>query len=237
MTFSIVARCPRTGQYGACIATYSPNVGPRCVSIVPGRGAASVQATGSPVLNMLAAEMLARGIGAKKIVAELLESDPLPEKRQITVVDVYGMVCAHSGTQIPEHAGHRTGAGYACAGNVLVGEGVVDAMALAFEACPDEPLAERLMRSVEAGRDAGGQPEGQYSSALYLYDRIPVPVVDLRVEVHDEPVAELRRIWDWYRPMIPYYGSYVARALDGTLERWWQWRQKNDPGWTPRHLR
>lgn len=237
MTFSIVARCPRTGQFGACIATYSPNVGPRCVTIVPGRGAASVQATGSPALSALAAEMLARGITARKVVSELLDSDPLPEKRQVVVVDAYGLSQAFSGAEIPAYAGHRTGAGYACAGNVLAGQAVVDAMAAAFESCPGEALAERVLRAVEAARDAGGQPEGQYSSALYLYDRLPVPVVDLRVEVHDEPVGELRRIWDWYRPMLPYYERYTSDALRGTLERWWQWRQKNDPGWQPRHLR
>ncbi|MFZ4482249.1 MAG: DUF1028 domain-containing protein [Rhodoferax sp.] len=70
MTFSIVARCPRTGQYGVGVATYSPNVGRSCPVVVANRGAASMQAVVNPALNVMAAEMMAKGISAKKIIAE-----------------------------------------------------------------------------------------------------------------------------------------------------------------------
>ena len=96
-----------------------------------------------------------------------------------------------------------------------------------------EPLAERLMRAVEAGRDAGGQPEGQNSAALLVHGAEPFPLVDLRVDLHDQPEAELRRLWDWFRPMVPYY---VQRALTPTVPRWWQWRMDHVPGWRARHL-
>ncbi|MBK7473467.1 MAG: DUF1028 domain-containing protein [Betaproteobacteria bacterium] len=159
---------------------------------------------------------------------------PYPESRQIAVVDVYGRAHAATGKRNAIWAGHHVGDGYVCSGNVLAGEQVVAAMAQAFEACAGAMLAERLMRAVEAGRDAGGQPEGQNSSALLVYGTHTFPIVDLRVELHDAPEAELRRLWDWYTPMVPYY---IERAYSPNVPRWWQWRMDNVKGWKARHLR
>ena len=232
MTFSIAARCPKTGQYGVGIATYSPNVGVRCPVVVPQRGAASLQAVANPYLLPIARSLMQASLSAEKIVAELLSSDPYPQSRQILVVDVYGHAHAFTGEKNPAWAGHIVGDGYAVAGNVLAGEGVVKAMARAFEDAHDQVLAERLVRAVEAARDAGGQPEGQNSSALMVYGDQPFPVVDLRVDLHDQPEAELRRLWDWFCPMVPYY---VERAIK-PVPRWWQWRMDQVPGWKARHL-
>ncbi len=234
MTFSIVARCPRTGQFGTAVATYSPNVGARCPIVVPQRGAACLQAVANPVLLPLARELLARGLSAHKVIAELLSSDPTPERRQFLVVDIYGNAHAVTGETNPKWCGHHVGKGYAAAGNVLAGEQVVKAMAQAFEAAAEQSLAERLVRAVEAGRDAGGQPEGQNSAALQVYGAHTFPIVDLRVDLHDEPEAELRRLWNWWEPMVPYY---VDRAYESTIPRWWQWRMDHVPGWVARHLR
>lgn len=233
MTFSIVARCARTGEYGVGIATYSPNVGVRCPVVVPQRGAASMQAVANPLLLPIAHRLISAGLSARKIVDELLASDPYPQSRQIHVVDVYGHAHAFTGERNPRWAGHRVGNGWSVAGNVLAGEAVVDAMAVAFERSDGEPLAERLVRAVEAGRDAGGQPEGQNSSALQVFGTHPFPLVDLRVDLHDAPEAELRRLWDWFRPMVPYY---VERAHTPEVPRWWQWRMDHVPGWRARHL-
>ncbi len=233
MTYSIVARCARTGEYGVGIATYSPNVGIRCPVVVPQKGAASLQAVANPYLLPTARRLMESALSAEKIVSELLSGDPYPESRQILVVDVYGRTHAFTGAKSPSWAGHILGEGFAVAGNVLAGEAVVKGMARAFENSEGEPLAERLMRAVEAGRDAGGQPEGQNSSALVVFGEHPFPTVDLRVDLHDEPEAELRRIWDWFRPMVPYY---VQRAVK-PVPRWWQWRMDNVPGWVARHLR
>jgi uncharacterized Ntn-hydrolase superfamily protein len=84
-------------------------------------------------------------------------------------------------------------------------------MARAYAAAGTEELEERLLRAVEAGRDAGGQEEGQTSCALVVYDKHEFPIVNLRVDVSAEPVAEMRRIFDWLKPLIPYY---VQRTLD-----------------------
>ncbi len=233
MTFSIVARCPRSGEYGVAIATYSPNVGVRCPVVVPQRGAASLQAVANPHLLPLARQLIGSALSAEKIVAELQAADPFPQSRQIHVVDVYGRAYAFTGAKNAPWCGHILGDGYAVAGNVLAGEGVVKAMAQAFEASNQEFLAERLVRAVEAGRDAGGQPEGQNSAALLVYAEHPFPMVDLRVDLNDEPEAELRRLWDWFCPMVPYY---VQRANTPAVPRWWQWRMDNVPGWVARHL-
>lgn len=233
MTYSVVAHCAKTSQYGIAIATYSPSVGARCPILVPGKGVASIQAVANPALNRLAAGLIQSGRCARNIVEELQASDPFPASRQLSVIDIYGQSYASTGANNATWAGHITGEGYACAGNVLVGESVVAAMAAAFEASSNEPLAERLMRSLEAGRDAGGQPEGQNSAALLLSGDECFPIVDLRVDLNDAPEAELRRIWDWHRPMVPYY---LQRAVTPSVPRWWQWRMENVPGWRARHL-
>jgi uncharacterized Ntn-hydrolase superfamily protein len=163
--------------------------------VVPQRGAASLQAVANPYLLPIAKRLMESALSAEKIVDELLASDPYPQTRQIAVVDVYGRAHAFTGEKNPVWAGHIVGDGFAVAGNVLAGEGVVKAMAKAFEDGADQVLAERLVRAVEAGRDAGGQPEGQNSAALLVYGDQPFPVVDLRVDLHDEPEAELRRLW------------------------------------------
>jgi uncharacterized Ntn-hydrolase superfamily protein len=234
MTFSIVAHCRESGQYGVGIATYSPNVGVRCPVAVPRKGAASIQAVANPQVLPIATALIEAGLSAEKIIAAILSSDPYPESRQVAVVDVYGRAHAVTGARNATWAGHHVGEGYACSGNVLAGEQVVKAMAGAFESCAGETLAERLVRAVEAGRDAGGQPEGQNSSALIVYGEHSFPLVDLRVDLHDAPEAELRRLWDWYAPMVPYY---VERAFSPNVPRWWQWRMDHVPGWTARHLR
>ena len=233
MTFSIVARCDRTGQLGVGITTYSPNVGARCPLVVPLRGAASVQSVANPLLVAICEDLISRGMPAEKVVLEVVASDPYPELRQVAVVDIYGRAYAVTGTGNADWAGHHVGEGFVCAGNVLAGPEVVAAMAVAYKVSADEPLAERLLRAVEAGRDAGGQPEGQNSSAMLVYDRYPFPIVDLRVELHDAPEAELRRLWDWYAPMVPYY---IERPFRQKVPRWWEWRMDAVRGWKARHL-
>jgi uncharacterized Ntn-hydrolase superfamily protein len=124
-------------------------------------------------------------------------------------------------------AGHRIGDGYIVLGNLLKGPQVLDAMEEAFLTDRDEDLEERLLRAIEAGRDAGGEMGGQqFSAALLVHDRKTFARVDLRVDVHDEPVGELRRVFDLYRPTIDYY---VLRQLDPagapTKEDWLAQRQ------------
>jgi uncharacterized Ntn-hydrolase superfamily protein len=219
MTFTLVAYCEKTGQVGLGGSTYSPAIG-RGMSIgVPGKGVVIVQAAPAADVLVRGGKLLEIGRDAGWILNALASSDPDVERRQLAVVDCRGGVAVRTGTSNPAWAGHVTGKGYVAAGNVLVGAKVVEAMAQAFEASASEVLAERLMRAVEAGRDAGGQPEGQTSSMLRVYGKAPMPVVDLRIDAAVEPVGELRRLYDWYRPLDDYYR---AEQRQPSGKRWWQ---------------
>ena len=99
-------------------------------------------------------------------------------------------------------------------------------MAEAFETSVQEPLEERLMRAIEAGRDAGGQHGGQFSAGIIVHDWEVFPRVDLRVDHHDEPVGELRRILEIYKPLIPFYAQRPSDPSIGNFDEWLL-RQKN----------
>lgn len=216
MTFALIARCPRTGHYGIGQATGTPAVGTRCFKFVPGRGAVLVQAAIDYPLVEAGAALVEGGLDAQAVLAGMCERDPRIDYRQVAVLAGDSLAIL-SGTQAREHASMLQGDGYAAAGNMVCGRGVVEAMARAFEATADQELPERLMRAVEAGRDAGGQPTGQNSAVLAVYGEASFPLLDLRVDMDDEPIGELRRIFDWYKPLMAYY---VRRNADPRVPPW-----------------
>ena len=213
-TFSIAARCERTGRLGVGISTRAIAVSSRCPFVMANVGAVSTQASTDPRLGRLALKLLEQGYSAPKTLKELEASDPYIEYRQLAVVDRDGNSVARTGKENRDWAGHIAAKNYVAMGNVLLGSHVAEAMARAFEDSLDEHLEERLMRAVEAGRDAGGQHGGQTSAGLLVYDREVFPWVDLRVDMHDEPIGELRRILDIFKPQIEYFG---LRAADPTI--------------------
>lgn len=204
-TFTIAARDPDTGDFGICMATRSLAVGRLCPYLTPNLGAVVTQATTDPRLGPLGIKLLELGYSAPKVLQELVASDPGIAYRQLAVIDMDGHVAAYTGTSNHPWAGHHVGDQYVAMGNVLVGEQTVKAMVAAYESSAGETLAERLLRAIEAGRDAGGQHGGQRSAALLVSGPLPFPEIDLRVDLHREPVAELRRVYDAYRPLIPYF--------------------------------
>lgn len=235
MTYAIVAKCAKTGQFGVGISTYSPRVGATCPMVVPNRGALAFQCVPSPDLRDYAAELLSKGVSADGVLAELERIDRFWQKRQVALVDSSGHVAAFTGSEAPATAEHRLGKGFAVAGNVVTKACVGDATA-GFEEvrAADLPLAEKLMRALEAGARSGGQEEGLTSAALIVYDRYAFPIVDLRVDVHQTPVIELRKVWEFYRPLTDFY---IQRNLDPTgLGRWWQARMDLCPDWKPVHF-
>lgn len=235
MTYSIAARCPRSGQYGVGVATYSPNVGANVPLVVPGHGAVAYQCVASPLHRALAGRLLAEGLSADAAMARLAAEDPHWPSRQVSLVDQAGGVAGFTGERAPPQAGHRLGAGFVCAGNVVTASCVDEAFE-AFTATQGSalPLAERLMRALEAGARSGGQAEGLTSAALLVYGTDDFPLADLRVDLHDTPVKELRRLWDFMAPLETFY---VQRKTDPAgLPRWWQRRMELVPGWKPNHL-
>ena len=213
-TFSLVGRCARTGMLGVGITTSEISVGSRCPFVRSKVGAVATQAMTNPRLGTAALDLLATGAQAGDVVSRLAEEDAHIERRQIGVVDALGRSAARTGALIHPWAGHLTGAGYVAMGNGLVGEGVVSAMAEAFQGSVEEDLEERLMRAVEAGEDAGGEaaPFTPYhSAALVVYGDDSFSRVDLRVDDHPEPLTELRRLLELLKPRIDYY---AIRARD-----------------------
>lgn len=220
MTFSLVAHCPRTGRFGAAFATRTIAVGARCVAFAPRFGVAVSQATVYSDLTRIGAQFLGLGYGAEETVERMAAADPHAEYRQIVVLTAAG-AAARTGRENMAWAGHRILEGGLVMGNVLIGDGVVAAMASAFEAGAGLDLDERLLRTLEAGRDAGGQHGGQRSASLLIHGSSAVPDLDLRVDEHAEPVGELRRLHGLFRPLLPYYE--LQRSNPVGLPRYSDW--------------
>jgi len=209
MTFTIVARCTRTGNMGVSMATSSPAVGNRC-AFVSRDGAVGFQAIAEPRLGAATLRFVEARHSPRAAIELIQRADDWPDHRQIGIVDADGRSAAHTGKMNMDWAGHRVGPGYVAMGNLITGEEVVSAIEAAFLSSHDEDLEERLIRAIEAGRDAGGQEEGQLSASILSFGRETFARCDLRVDHSPEPIAELRRIFDWYRPLIPYFLDRTA---------------------------
>ncbi len=220
MTFSIIGRCARTGMLGVAIATGEMAVGSRCIHVLPGVGAVISQASSNPVLGHLGLNLLGQGYAAPRVLDEIAANDRFPERRQLGCLDSRGESAGRTGAQNRPWAGHRAGANVVAAANMVTGEGVADGMIETFLATEDQPLWERLSRALEAGKAAGGQPDGERSAGLYIVDRAPYALVDLRVDLHPEPVAELRRLADEYFPLIAYYSERPRDPNLGSASEW-----------------
>jgi uncharacterized Ntn-hydrolase superfamily protein len=204
-TFSIIGRCERTGRFGIAISTSEMAVGSRCIHVAPGTGAIISQASSNPRLGHLGLNLLKQGWSAPRVVEALAASDQFPERRQLGCVDQTGRTAARTGSGNKPWAGHRTADDVVAAANNVVAAAVADAMFDTFGATRAEPLWERLLKALEAGKRAGGEPFGEKSGGLYVVDREPYAIVDLRVDLHPEPVAELRRLANDYFPLVEYY--------------------------------
>jgi uncharacterized Ntn-hydrolase superfamily protein len=194
-TFSVVGRCPRTGDFGVAVATARPAVG----SVVPWAslaGAVATQARTNTALGRGAIALLEHDVPVAVALEGLLASDPDRDHRQAHGVDRRGGVFAHTGASCVPWCGDRPGEGWSVAGNMLTGPEVLEAMASAFGASAGAELAARLLAALEAGQAAGGDKRGKQSAALLVASSDPRPYHNLRVDDHADPVAELRRVFD-----------------------------------------
>lgn len=233
MTFSIIARCARTNMFGMAIATRPMAIGAKCPFVRPHIGGLMVQANGDPELGPLGLRLLEMGYSADKVLRELVDTDGPDniEWRQIAVIDRRGNTAARTGTSNEEWRGHIAKPNVCALGNRLTSERTVTDMITAFERSENEDLAERLLRAIEAGRDAGGQVAGQHSAALLVYNRKSYAWVDLRADEHDEPVGELRRLYKLYIPLMTYYDQ---RPANPSLPRDDDWRKEKGIAGGPR---
>ncbi|MBQ0928316.1 DUF1028 domain-containing protein [Saccharopolyspora endophytica] len=211
-TFSIAAYDVASGRAGVAVSTRMPAIGALAVFTDAASGSVATQALINPLLGVDGLELLEEH-SAEQTLRRLLDADPGADSRQVSIVDRHGGSAAHTGTETHPWSGHRTGPGFAVAGNMLVDGRTIDAMVESFEATADEPLHERLLLSLEAGQRAGGDRRGKQSAALRVSSGEPYPYLDLRVDDHPEPVAELRRVYEVAkRELLPFVEALPTRA-------------------------
>ena len=211
MTFSLVGMCRRTGMFGAAVTTSSIGVGSRCPYARAGVGAVLTQHRTDPTLGPRGLDLLEAGRSARETVDALVDGNPTIGWRQIAVVDREGRTAFFHGERIISIHKAAQGASSCAIGNIVRNDGVPQAMVDAFEASPDEHLAERLVRGLEAGEAAGGEFKQVKSAALLVVHEHSFALVDLRVEFDRNPLAELRFLWEVSRPQVDLY---VRRAAD-----------------------
>ena len=214
-TFSIVAYDPETGDLGVAVQSKFFGVG----SVVPwaesGIGAVATQARANVRFGPLGLKLMREGVAPDEIRKLLADGDPGRDERQFLLIDAKGRTGAHTGKKCLDWAGHREGRNYAVAGNILAGEAVATSMTEAFEKARGNgngELAEWLIVALKAGQAAGGDKRGRQSAALLVlrknggYAGSSDRYVDLRVEDHEKPIAELDRLLQKHRG---FYGSPI----------------------------
>lgn len=200
-TYSIVACDLEAQQWGVSVQSKFLSVGSVVPWAEPQVGAIATQAYANPRYGPNGLRLLREGLSAQEVVDRLTGEDDGRDHRQLGVVDGNGNAATYTGAECMDWAGGRTGANYAAQGNILVNRETVDALAETFESSSGRPLAERLIDCLAAAQEAGGDSRGQQSSALLVverdggYARMSDVVVELRVEDHERPIDELRRIY------------------------------------------
>ena len=211
MTFSLIGRCPRTGQIGAAVATSSIAVGARCTFAAAGVGAVLTQHRTDPRLGPRGLDLLRSGCTAQQTMDALVASTPHAHWRQLAVMDADGRTAVYSGAHTKPEKNEAAGQDVCAVGNILASAVVPPAMLRAFQADASAPLAERLVRALEAGLAAGGEHVPVRSAHLLVVERASFPLIDLRVDWHHAPIVELRSLWQVYATQSD---DYMLRALD-----------------------
>jgi uncharacterized Ntn-hydrolase superfamily protein len=199
VTYSIVARDKKTGEFGVAVQSHYFQVSPAVPWGLAGVGAVATQSMVNISYGPLGLELMQAGYSAEQALKALTSGDPQAEVRQCAIVDGAGNVAAHTGTKCIPAAGHKIGDGFSCQANLMEKDTVWDAMAAAYTST-DSPLAERMMAALDAAEAEGGDIRGKQSAAMVVVaakgtgrpwvDRI----IDLRVEDAAEPLVELRRL-------------------------------------------
>ena len=212
MTFSIAARCEKTGMFGLAVSSSSPAVAARCAYARAGVGAVASQNITDPTLGPKALDLMAQGLPAPDAVAQLVEQTPHIQYRQLTAIDRAGRTGHFSGEGTLGTHAVTEGRNVVCAGNLLANTEVPQAMVGAFEGSEGDDLGDRLITVMQAALAAGGEAGPVHSAGLYLVRDVAWPVADLRVDWQEEdPIAALAALWKLYKPQLE---TYVTRALD-----------------------
>jgi uncharacterized Ntn-hydrolase superfamily protein len=196
-----VARDPVSGDLGVAVQSHWFSVGSVVTWGRPGVGTVATQSVAEPAYGPRSLERLAANVPVTDALQGQLEADELANVRQVAAVDSTGAIAVHTGADCIPHASHVTGEGFSCQANMMAREGVPEAMAAAYTAA-DGDLAARLLAALQGAEAAGGDVRGRQSAAMLVVsaDRSDlVPKLELRVEDHADPIAELARLLDLQR--------------------------------------
>ena len=214
MTFSLAARCLKTGRFGVAISSSSPAVAARCAHARADVGAVCSQNITDPRLGHSALDLMALGASSRAALEVLASETPNIQYRQLVAIDSHGRPSVFSGEHVLGTNAFAYGLNVAAAGNMLANEGVPAAMVAAFEAAPGH-LGDRLMAGLIAGLEAGGEAGPVHSAGLLMVGKVSFPIADLRVDWDEfDPIGKLRDLWDLYKPQLD---AYITRALDPTV--------------------
>ncbi|WP_210495952.1 DUF1028 domain-containing protein [Microvirga antarctica] len=209
MTWSIVARDKRTGHLGIAVSTCAFAVGARVPFVETGTGAVATQAFVNPFYGLRGLELLRAGFSAEDVIERITEADAGRAQRQVHVTDRAGRFAAYTGMECVPWCGHLLDETFSVAGNMLANEDVVPETARAFRELEALPLARRLVAALKAGEAAGGDKRGRQSAALVVHDSEEYPLVDLRVDDHADPLAELERLEAVSRQRFLHYRKFM----------------------------
>src|SRR6202045_3864814 len=209
MTWSIIARDKTTGEFGIAVATRFFAVGARVPYIAAGIGGIATQALVNPYYGIDGVKLLREGRQPRDIVNTLIAADAGRESRQLHIMDAGGLVASHTGRDCVDWCGHVEGNGFSIAGNMLAGASVLDDTAQAYAANERRPFAQRLIAAMRAGEAAGGDKRGKQSAALLIYGDEEWSALDLRVDDHADPLAELERLEQVSRERWVHFRKYL----------------------------
>jgi uncharacterized Ntn-hydrolase superfamily protein len=200
-TYSIVARDPASGDLGVAVQSHWFSVGSIVTWGRAGVGTVATQSIAEPAYGPRTLERLAANVPVAEALQGQLEADELAEVRQVAAVDATGAIAVHTGADCIPYASHVTGEQFSCQANMMARPGVPDAMAAAYAAA-DGDLAARLLAALEAAEEAGGDVRGRQSAAMVVVGPergALTPKLELRIEDHADPIAELARLLALHR--------------------------------------
>jgi uncharacterized Ntn-hydrolase superfamily protein len=209
VTWSIVSRDEKTGHFGIAVSSYAFAVGARVSFIATGVGAIASQAFVNPFYGYRGLELLRAGASAEDMIRIVTKTDEGRSQRQVHAVDRNGLFAACTGDGCVPWRGHLVRDTFSVAGNMLAGPEVIEATAEAFAASQHLPLAQRFLAALKAGEAAGGDKRGRQSAAILIHDDEEYPYLDIRVDDHPDPLAELARLEEVGRGRYLHYRKFM----------------------------
>ena len=221
MTWSIIAHEATTGMVGLAVSTCAFAVGARVPSIETGIGVVASQSFVNPFYGPQALALLKQGASAQEAVDAITTADEGRSQRQVHIMDNHFRFAAYTGDGCVDWCGHLIRDTFSVAGNMLAGPQVIEQTADFYAAHPELPFAQRLLLALKAGEDAGGDKRGKQSAALLIHDQEDYAYLDIRVDDHADPLAELIRVEEKSRGRYMHYRKFMPSKASpfGIIDR------------------